>query len=86
MVSGDKLGSIGFKYIGTPYSTMDCQAFVEKCLADCGLKIDLPGFVAFKGVTFVSAPSTSRRTAAPSVVVSGKATGRFRDCRFVGAK
>ena len=50
------------------------------------LKIDLPGFVAFKGVTFVSVPSESRNSAAPAVVFSGKATGRFRDCRFVGAK
>lgn len=35
--------SVGFEYIGTPYSVMDCQAFVEKCLADCGVKKDLPG-------------------------------------------
>lgn len=43
MVKGDQLGSIGFKYLGVPYSTMDCQAFVEKCLSDLGKRIDLPG-------------------------------------------
>jgi hypothetical protein len=43
MVDGNKLGDVGFKYIGTPYSTMDCQAFVEKCLSDCGMYKNLPG-------------------------------------------
>ena len=33
----------GDKYIGTPYSKMDCQAFVEKCMADVGLHMDLGG-------------------------------------------
>ncbi len=43
MVDGKSLGDAGFKYLGTPYSQMDCQAFVEKCLADCGCRIDLAG-------------------------------------------
>lgn len=43
MVDGNKLGDAGFKYLGTPYSQMDCQAFVEKCLSDCGLRKDLAG-------------------------------------------
>lgn len=43
MVDGDKLGSVGFKYIGTPYTTMDCQAFVEQCLRDCGCNKNLAG-------------------------------------------
>ena len=43
MVDGNKLGDVGFKYIGTPYKQMDCQAFVEQCLRDCGCKKDLPG-------------------------------------------
>ncbi len=33
----------GDKYIGTPYSTMDCQAFVEQCLLDAGLDWNLAG-------------------------------------------
>lgn len=43
MVEGNALGDAGFKYLGTPYSQMDCQAFVEKCLSDCGCKKDLAG-------------------------------------------
>ena len=43
MVNGEKLSSVGFDYIGTPYGTMDCQAFVERCLRDCGCKKDLAG-------------------------------------------
>ena len=43
MVDGNKLGDVGFKYLGVPYSTMDCQAFVEKCLQDCGENKNLAG-------------------------------------------
>lgn len=43
MVDGKELGNAGFKYLGTPYSQMDCQAFVERCLADCGCHKDLAG-------------------------------------------
>lgn len=43
MVSGQQLAKAGFRYIGTPYSSMDCQRFVEQCLSDCGIKKDLAG-------------------------------------------
>lgn len=43
MVDGERLGDVGFKYLGTPYSVMDCQAFVEKCLSDCGCNKNLAG-------------------------------------------
>ena len=43
MVDGNRLGDVGFKYLGTPYSVMDCQAFVEKCLSDCGYNKNLAG-------------------------------------------
>ncbi len=33
----------GDKYIGESYEKMDCQAFVEKCMEDCGLRMDLGG-------------------------------------------
>lgn len=33
----------GDKYLGRSYKEMDCQAFVEQCMADCGLKMDLGG-------------------------------------------
>lgn len=43
MVDGKQLAAAGFAYIGRSYEEMDCQAFVERCLADCGLKKDLRG-------------------------------------------
>lgn len=33
----------GDKYLGRSYEEMDCQAFVEKCMSDCGLRMDLGG-------------------------------------------
>lgn len=33
----------GDKYIGRSYKEMDCQAFIEQCMADCGLRMDLAG-------------------------------------------
>ena len=43
MVDGNKLGDVGFQYLGVSYSKMDCQAFVEQCLRDCGLNKNLAG-------------------------------------------
>lgn len=43
MVDGNKLGDVGFQRIGTPYSEMDCQAFVEWCLRQCGCNKNLAG-------------------------------------------
>lgn len=43
MVNGQDLAKAGCKYLGTPYSVIDCQAFVERCLRDCGNRTDLPG-------------------------------------------
>ena len=43
MIDGNKLGDVGFQKIGTPYSEMDCQAFVEWCLRQCGCNKDLAG-------------------------------------------
>ena len=43
MIDGKDFGVAGFKYLGTPYSEMDCQAFVERCMRDCGLVKDLAG-------------------------------------------
>ena len=33
----------GDKYLGRSYEEMDCQAFVEKCMADVGYRRDLGG-------------------------------------------
>ena len=43
-----KISAIGFslagdRYLGRKYEEMDCQAFVEKCMADVGLRMDLGG-------------------------------------------
>ena len=43
MIDGNKLAGVGFAYLGVSYSKMDCQAFVEQCLRDCGLNKNLPG-------------------------------------------
>lgn len=43
MVDGNRLGDVGFQYLGVPYSQMDCQAFVEQCLRDCGMNKNLAG-------------------------------------------
>lgn len=43
MIDAEKLGPAGCRYLGTPYTTMDCQAFWERTLKDCGLKMDLGG-------------------------------------------
>ena len=43
MIDGNKLGTVGFEKLGTPYRKMDCQAFIEWCLRQCGLKKDLAG-------------------------------------------
>lgn len=33
----------GDKFLGRPYSEMDCQAFVERCLREIGIALDLRG-------------------------------------------
>ena len=43
MIDGNKLAEVGFQKIGTPYSEMDCQKFVEWCLKQCGCSKDLAG-------------------------------------------
>ena len=43
MIDGNRLAAVGFEKLGTPYRKMDCQAFVEWCLRQCGLKKDLAG-------------------------------------------
>lgn len=43
MVKAEDVARAGRKYIGTSYSQMDCQAFVERCLRDEGIKKNLAG-------------------------------------------
>lgn len=43
VINGEQLGNVGFEKLGTPYSEMDCQAFVEWCFRKCGYSKDLAG-------------------------------------------
>ena len=43
MIDGKKLAEAGFSHLGVSYSKMDCQAFTEQCLRDCGLETNLAG-------------------------------------------
>ena len=43
MINAEAFSKTGDRYIGTPYSTYDCQAFVEKMLSDAGLNYNLAG-------------------------------------------
>ena len=57
MVYASDVGCAGCKYLGTPYSTMDCQAFVERVLSDLGLRINLPGSNAwYREMTWTGSP------------------------------
>jgi hypothetical protein len=57
MVNADKLAQTGFKYLGVSYKEMDCQAFVERCLKDCGCSLNLPGSNAwFRKMTWRGSP------------------------------
>ncbi len=45
------------KFLGVPYSTLDCQAFVEKCLSEIGIRVNLPGSNAwFRHMTWTGTP------------------------------
>lgn len=43
MIKASEIVRVSPKYLGTPYNTLDCQAFVEKCLRDCGNSTNLAG-------------------------------------------
>ena len=43
MIEGKNLVQAAVKYLGRSYSEMDCQAFPEHALKDCGLDINLAG-------------------------------------------
>lgn len=56
-VSAEQFAQVGFNYLGTSYKTMDCQAFVERCMADCGLKKDLGGSNSwYRAMTWTGTP------------------------------
>ena len=57
LISAKDFALAGFNYLGTSYDTMDCQKFVERCMADVGLKMDLPGSNAwYRKMTWTGTP------------------------------
>lgn len=57
------LAKVGFKYLGVPYSKMDCQAFVEKCLEDIGISRNLAGSNAwYRAMTWTGSPEECVKT------------------------
>jgi len=55
--SAKALAQAGFRYIGAPYSSMDCQAFVERCMKDVGVSRNLPGSNAwYRAMTWTGTP------------------------------
>ena len=80
MATGEEIAEAGFKYLGTPYSVMDCQAFVEKCLADCGIHKNLAGSNAWYRYImqngWIGTPEDSFLSG--PFFLSGKLTGRSR--------
>jgi hypothetical protein len=41
--SAEKMSEAGFQFLGRSYEDMDCQEFVERCLKEVGILIDLKG-------------------------------------------
>lgn len=51
------------KFLGVPYSTLDCQAFVEKCLSEIGIRENLPGSNAwYRHMTWTGTPEECKRS------------------------
>jgi len=62
MVKVEDLARAGFKYLGRSYKEMDCQKFVEKCLADIGIRMDLPGSNPwFRKMTWTGTPEECKK-------------------------
>lgn len=51
------------RYLGIPYDQMDCQAFVETCLRDIGIRINLPGSNAwYRKMNWIGSPEACKKT------------------------
>lgn len=61
--SAEQMSLEGDKYLGTSYKQLDCQAFVEKCMADVGYKRNLPGSNAwYRAMTWTGTPEECMKT------------------------
>ena len=57
-----QLARAGYTYIGRLYSEMDCQAFVERCLRDCGITINLAGSNTwYRRMTWTGTPEECKK-------------------------
>jgi len=60
--SAEDFSRAGDKYLGRPYSEMDCQRFVELCMADVGYYRDLAGSNAwFRDMDWTGSPEECMR-------------------------
>ena len=58
--SAEALSLAGDKYLGRSYGEMDCQKFVEQCMADAGYRRDLPGSNAwYRAMDWTGTPEES---------------------------
>ncbi len=56
-VSAEELSLAGDPFLGHSYSEMDCQEFIERCLASVGIRIDLKGSNAWlREMTWTGSP------------------------------
>ena len=59
--SASALADAGSAYLGRPYAETDCQAFVERCLKDIGIRLNLPGSNAwYRRMTWTGTPEECR--------------------------
>lgn len=61
-ISAEAFSRAGDKYLGRKYEEMDCQKFVEKAMADAGLKMDLGGSNSwYREMTWTGTPEECRK-------------------------
>lgn len=61
-VIASQLALAGFAFLGRSYKEMDCQEFIERCLAACGMKINFRGSNAwFREMTWTGSPEECRK-------------------------